>query len=117
MTEVVADQQKLMTDFAEQFFVTTYDVDSSDSDYQLTVNSFVQKFIELISEMKSTDVVVDQQNLMPNFAEQFFVALYDKNDGSDPDYQTSLNGFVQNFIRLTSEMKLTLSQQSGLTKI
>jgi len=62
-------------------------------------------------------VVVDQQKLMTIFAERFYVALFDKDDGSDPDYQSNFEGFVQKFNQLTSEMKLTLSQRSGLTKI
>jgi len=64
---------------------------------------------------------VESQTISPivnTFIDHFFVALYEQDDGSDPNYESNVLSFKTVFTQLASEMKVTLSHGSvtGLTQ-
>lgn len=57
-----------------------------------------------------------QSTIINDFVERYYVALYGDDDADTQEYKDQIAQFKSVFSKLSAEMKLTLSQHSGLTQ-
>jgi len=58
-----------------------------------------------------------QTQLINDFVERYYIALYGDDDAETEEYRTQIDQFKTVFNKLSTEMKLTLSHHSGITQV
>ena len=57
-----------------------------------------------------------QSTTINNFVERYYIALYGDDEADTQDYKDQITQFKTVFAKLTSEMKMSLTQHSGITQ-